>query len=542
MAQKKAVAAKAKKAVNGVEKQVAKRGAKATKVQDEEEIVVAQSPAKKSRKQPVKDVPQSSEEESDAEEQNGDQAEDDSDSEAEEAEDYIDDEAEEEDEDDSDDDVEPGEVSKSEAAEEDEDSDDDNESPVEEPVAKKGKETKTPGKSTAEETEENGGIPKIRVGRIPPGTPKNQTIYATNLPNEYKHKEVVAVFAKFGPISALHRVKTKEGVNSVIIAFDSPASAEAALQAKPKALTLEDNVLKVSQLRNKESFSERTVVVGLIGLKVTKEDVKANFEKVASVESVTLSANRTNPVAFVRLASVDDVPKALKLNSTELFSRFITVRELSYKDNHPNTNETTLVVENLGKHESFSSDALEKIFRKFGEVAFVDIVCSKSVLAFVTFKHSEAATKALTQLQGKTVNNVELKLQRFERNSAARTILVTNLSSDTTEADLRDLFKESGKIESIQMLGIKAVVKFTDDDGFCKSFLANERIVNNQPIFIEPNSHLRYRLMKKRSGTGHSYAPAKFQKNVNNNFGKKPFNKRPAQEFSRKPFVKRAKF
>ncbi|XP_017057259.1 DNA-binding protein modulo [Drosophila ficusphila] len=545
MAQKKVVAAKGKKAANGVEKQVTKRGAKPQKVQvEEEESVVAQSPSKKTKKQPVKEVPTSSEEESDAENQNSDQAEEDSDSEEEGAADFIDDEAEEDDsgeEDADEDEVEPGEVSNRQAAEEEEDSDDDDEAPIEQPVSKKGKESEKQGKVNVE-SGKKGGIPKIRVGKVPPGTPKNQTIFVTNLPNEYKHKDVVALFAKFGPISALHRITNKYGVNSAIIAFETPAAAEAALQAKPKALTLGENVLSVSQPRDKESFNERTVVVGLIGPKVTKEELKAVFEKVAPVESVTLSANRTNPKAFVRLLSVDDVPKALSLHSTELFSRFITVREVKVKTDKPKSIENTLVIENLGKHESFNCDALEKIFKKFGEVDFVDVVCSKTVLAFVTFKQAEAASKALTQLQGKTINNLELKLQRFERSSGARSILVTNLTSDTTEDDLREVFNESGEIESIQMLGVKAVVKFTNDDGFCKSFLANERIVNNHPIFIEPNSLLKHRLIRKRAAIGHAHPPAKFQKNGNKNFGKKPFNKRPAQENGSKPFVKRAKF
>ncbi|XP_017007791.1 DNA-binding protein modulo [Drosophila takahashii] len=525
MAQKKTVAAKGKKAPNRVEK-------------EEEENVLAQTPSKKARKQPVKEVPQSSEEESEAEEQNGDQAEDDSDSEAG---DLLDDEAEEDDEDDSegeeddDDEVEPGEVSKTEAADEEEDSDDDDDAPVEEPVAKKGKDTKKAGSEAGEKS----GIPKVRVGKIPPETPKNQTVFATNLPKEFKHKDLVALFAKFGPITALNRFVSKNGFSSVIIAFETAAAAEAVLQAKPKSLTLGSNALIISQPKDKDVLNERTVVVSLFGPKVTTEELKASFEKVAPVESVSLSSNRFNPKAFVRLASVDDIPKVLKLHSTELYSRFITVRPVSLK-NALKTPELTLVVENVSKLESYSADALEKIFKKFGDVEDLDIVCSKTVLAFVTFKKAEATTKALAQLQGKTVNNLELKLQRFERSTSGKAILVTNLSPDTTEADLREVFNKSGEIESVQLLKNKAVVKFTNEDGFCKSFLANETVINKLPIFIEPNSLLKHRLLRKRVAIGHSHAPAKFQKTGNQ--GKKPFNKRPAHENGGKPFAKRGKF
>jgi len=101
------------------------------------------------------------------------------------AEDLLDDEAEEAEEDESeeeedDDEVEPGEVSNSAVADEEDDSDDD-EAPAEEPVSK-GKGTKKPGKSNTDESDEKTGIPKVRVGKIPSGTPKNTIIFATNLP------------------------------------------------------------------------------------------------------------------------------------------------------------------------------------------------------------------------------------------------------------------------------------------------------------------------------------------------------------------------
>ncbi|EDW99279.1 DNA-binding protein modulo [Drosophila yakuba] len=537
MAQKKAVTAKGKKATNGVAKPLAKRVTKSIKVQEEKETVVAKSPSKKSKKLPVKEVPQSSEEdESDVEKQSDEQAQDDSDFETGEAADFIEDEAEEDEEDnsdeeeDDDDELEPGEVSKSEGADEVENSDDDDEAPVEKPVSKKSEKV----------SEKNSGIPKVHVNKIPQGTPHNQILFVANLPNEYLHKDLVALFAKFGPLTALQRFTNQNNGNTVLIAFKTPAGVENALQAKAKALTLGDNVLSVSLMRNKEEDNERTVTVGLIGTNVTKTDLKTYIEKVAPVESVTFSANRLNPKAFVRLVSVDDVPKVLKLHSTELFSRFITVCPLK-QNTITRTSEHTLIIENVGRHESYSSDALEKIFKKFGDVKEVDVLCSKQVLAFVTFKESDAATKALAEVDGKTINNVEFKVHRFA--DRGRSILVTNLTSVVSEADLRKVFNDSGEIETIQMLGNRAIIQFKDVDGFCKSFLANESLVNNIPIFIEPNSALKHRWLKQRlAATGQAQGPRKFQKDFKPNFGKKPFNKRPAQENGGKSFNKRARF
>ncbi|KAH8246918.1 hypothetical protein KR032_003885 [Drosophila birchii] len=549
MAQKKAVAAKGK---NGVEKP-AKRGAKAVKPQEEEEELVAQSPPKKGKKLPVKEVPQSSEEDSDDEEQNGGEEED-SDSQAEDVGDLIDDEAEEDDEDDSDDDdddeLEPGEASIDNIqAGEDDDEDSDDEAPAEEPVGKKAKVEK---QANGEKSDaKKGGIPKIRVGKIPPGTPKNQIVFASNLPKEYTHKDLVALFTKFGPISIVSRLTDKTGQNKVIIAFETAAGAEAALAAKEKALTLGGNVVAVSLLRDRDETKERTVVVSLIGPRVTTDEIKAHFEQIGPVDAVTLSTNKGNPKAFVRYLTVSDAQNALKLHSTEFFSRFITVRPQVCKEYSEKTPETTLILENVDKHESYNSDAIEKIFKKF-DVHFTDVACSKQVLAFVTFKKAEGATNALAQLNGKTVNNLELKLSRFQRTSSGQATLVTNLTNETTEDQLRELFSQSGEIESVTMLKNKAVIKFTSDEAFCKSFLLNEHILNNQPLFVEPNSLLKHRLFAKKHkfGFGGPGAPpagkftGKPQKFGNNkgNFGNKPFNKRPYQENGAKPFVKRPRF
>lgn len=93
------------------------------------------------------------------------------DSEAEEAEDDDDEDDDEEDDDEAeeDDEVEPGEVSN--AKVEEDESDDE---PAEAPIDKDGKASKT--------TAKEGGIPKVRVAKIPLNTPKKQVIFVSQLP------------------------------------------------------------------------------------------------------------------------------------------------------------------------------------------------------------------------------------------------------------------------------------------------------------------------------------------------------------------------
>ncbi|XP_022227062.1 DNA-binding protein modulo [Drosophila obscura] len=553
MAQKKRAAAPATKSENGVKKPAGnKRGPKAKAAQVDEEVLATQTQTRQSKKKLEQQVEQSEDESDSEEEQSVIKFEDGSDSEEEKVGDLIDDEAVEDDDEDSGDDDdededededaedEPGQVSNS--GKQLADSDDD--APAEAPIAKKGKAAAPTAAAAA--SPKKGGIPSITVGKIPADIPKDQIIHVSNIPNEYKHLDLVALFTKFGPLAAVNRIKGKTEGNTVFIAFETSAAAEAALEAKEKALTFYGNVLVVGRPFNKDDLNNRTVAVALIGPKTTKEQLSAFFGKVGDVEAVNLSNNRSNPTAFVRFKSVDSMPKALKLHGSELNSRFITVREPSYKLNSKKSPERTLIVENGGKHESFKSDTIEKIFKKFGDIVDIDVVCTNHVLAFVSFKEPEQAAKALQQLNGKTVSDLELKLEQYTFNTSPRTVLVTNLAADVTESDLQELFSESGKIDNVTLLSHKALVKFATNDGFCKSFLSNERILKNQPVFLEPNSMLKHKLLKKKStlnrngnrkpGAPGGDGPPKFNK-----FGKKPFNKRPAQDNGAKPAWKKVK-
>ncbi|TDG49302.1 hypothetical protein AWZ03_004391 [Drosophila navojoa] len=521
MAQKKLSTKKA--AVNN------KRGPKSKKVEEEKPEVEVEA----------------NEEDSDAEEeQNGVNSDDDSDAEANEAADLVDSEAEEAEDDDDDDEdegeddededqdqedededeneVEPGEISKvsKSAAESDDDNNvqesDSDDEPDEEPI-NSDKKKAIGSKKT--------GIPKITVGRIPPGTPTEQILFVRGLPTGYKHIDFIELFAKFGPIAVINRIKTKAGGNNVAIAFESAESVQAALAAKEKALTLNGQVLTVSQALKKSELNERTVVVGLIGTNTTREQLIEHFQGCGEIETVNFSHNRAMPTAYVRFASVSSMPKALKLQGSKLNNRFITVREEAYKNKSIKSPACTLTVMNTGHHESYKTDSIEKIFKKHGDVVDVDTVCTRSILAFVTYKTAEQAEKAMKNLNGKKVNDLDIKLESFQYSSSPRSIVVTNLAPSVEEQHLNEIFKEAGEIESIKMLPYKAVIKFSSDEGYCKSFLFNERTVQGQPIFLEPNSMLKMKLLKKKF-----QGKPGFNSNNSPTYQKKPFNKRPAQD------------
>lgn len=237
------------------------------------------------------------------------------------------------------------------------------------------------------------------------------------------------MFAKFGQISIVNRIKTKAGGNNLLISFASAEGAEAALAAKPKALTLGEQVLNVSRPLDKHDLNKRTVLVGLLGPNTSKEQVTEHFKECGAIESINFSNNRALPTAYVRFESVQSVAKAVELNGTQLNSRYITVREEVDKSKSLRSPDLTLLVMNTGNYESYKTEVVEGIFKKYGEIIDIDVVCTKSVLGFVTFKTAEEAQKAIKELNGKTIDGLEIKIQKYYYNSSARTVLVTNLAN-----------------------------------------------------------------------------------------------------------------
>lgn len=241
------------------------------------------------------------------------------------------------------------------------------------------------------------------------------------------------MFAKFGKINVVNRIKTKAGGNSLQICFESAESAEAALSAKPKAVTLGEQVLNVSRPLDTKDLNERTVAVGLLGASTSKEQVTEHFKKCGEVEAVNFSNNRQTPTAYVRFVSLDSVAKALDLNGSQLNSRYITVREGNDKKKTLRSPDLTLLLTNTGAYESFKTETIETIFKKYGKIIDLDVVCTRSILAFVTFETAEETQKALKELNGKTIDGLQIKIQRFYYNSSVRTVLVTNLANGKFE-------------------------------------------------------------------------------------------------------------
>lgn len=241
------------------------------------------------------------------------------------------------------------------------------------------------------------------------------------------------MFAKFGKINVVNRIKTKAGGNSLQICFESAESAEAALSAKPKAVTLGEQVLNVSRPLDTKDLNERTVAVGLLGASTSKEQVTEHFKKCGEVEAVNFSNNRQTPTAYVRFVSLDSVAKALDLNGSQLNSRYITVREGNDKKKTLRSPDLTLLLTNTGAYESFKTETIETIFKKYGKIIDLDVVCTRSILAFVTFETAEETQKALKELNGKTIDGLQIKIQRFYYNSSVRTVLVTNLANGKLE-------------------------------------------------------------------------------------------------------------
>ncbi|KAI8130156.1 DNA-binding protein modulo [Lucilia cuprina] len=455
--------------------------------QEEEEVVTKKVVAKKAAPKKtakvqkvveVEEAPEEEEEEEDEEEEVEEQEEDDEQDEEAMEEEDADEEDAENDNDEEEDDAEN--ENEEEKEEDDEEEDEDEEDAAnEEPT-----------------------IPsKVKSGEIPSTVPSSKIVHVVKLPKKCKQIDIVEVFAKYGAIDQIHMITTPGGTVANV-AFKTIKGAKAALadrKVKVQGSIIVINPHKPKRDSKFKEIRERCVYVRYLKADTNEDDLKKHFEGCGKIENVKVVTKYNSTFGFVTFADKSSVDAALELHNSVFNGVNISVTKQSDSKMSKTYEENlTVMVKNKQNFENVDGAKLKAIFSKCGEIDCLDIVCKKNVLAFVCYKNELAAKKAL-KLNGKTEQGIELETELYDPYSKKTTIHVTNLPRDCTEEDLRKLFSKAGQIKNIFQKGGFAIIGFENSDGYCKSFLYNESMINNQVIFVEPHSIRKKSIIKAKT-------------------------------------------
>ncbi|XP_017467424.1 PREDICTED: DNA-binding protein modulo [Rhagoletis zephyria] len=438
------------------------------------------------------------------------------------AEEQDEDVAEDEDEDDEDEDEDGG------NGDLDNDAEQDDDEPVEAPIGRKTTETQKVSKSKKAKAAVEIGVPKIKTGALPKDFPQDQVLVVKNLPKQYKQIDLVEIFAKYGTLHTIHNIHGP--VSSVAyIAYTAPEEAEAAQaatdnNAKVKGVTINVNVQtpnpkKVKKAESKQKASEekqtaiedkkrkiqesksRTVYIKSLKSGTTEDQVREHFAECGEIESVNVFSRHQHSYGFVCFEDESSIAAATKLHNSVLNGMNIWVLQSDQQVKEVTKDpQRTILIKNNQSLESIDPAKLDSIFSKCGEIESTSILCKKNVLAFITFKDEKGAKKAL-KLNGSSSQGLDLEIEEYKVITPKHktTVFIQNVKPGVTENEIREIFASTGPIESVNVLGGFATVKFEDTESFCKAFLLNETYIRGQLIFLEPYSERKQSILRNQN-------------------------------------------
>lgn len=201
-------------------------------------------------------------------------------------------------------------------------------------------------------------------------------------------------------------------------------------QAENKDDTNEEEDTKIQDkdsTSNTPNTSDCRVYVKNIKLGTTADQIKKYFQSCGEVKSVKIIDRDTNNFAFVNFKDKAAVAEAIKLHNKKFNNATISVYANDPQRKFKKRNEKlTIKLINKQDFKDLDSIKLEDIFSKCGEIIDLVVLCKKNTLAFITFKTEQAVQKVF-ELNGTTVQDIELEIAAYDTQKPKTTIYVLNI-------------------------------------------------------------------------------------------------------------------
>ncbi|KAK1353012.1 hypothetical protein POM88_052850 [Heracleum sosnowskyi] len=237
----------------------------------------------------------------------------------------------------------------------------------------------------------------------------------------------------------------------------------------------------------------RLLVVNNLHQSVDYQLLYKVFNRIGTVDYVGVGRGRS--LGFVKYYDPQDAAKARELlNYTRLNGKNITVMFFD-PDHIMHTSSRIIFIKNLD--ESIGHRELHETFSRYGYVLSCTI--EPGGYGFVRYASGEAAQRAIDHLNGVLINDKQV----FVATSPLTLVYVKNLSEDTTEIDLSNIFGEFGRITFVVVMRdgdgkskCFGFVNFHLPDSAAKSIKAlnGEIIVNGRQLYV---GEARKRLERK---------------------------------------------
>ncbi|KAG5519387.1 hypothetical protein PMAC_002013 [Pneumocystis sp. 'macacae'] len=244
-------------------------------------------------------------------------------------------------------------------------------------------------------------------------------------------------------IKNIQRIKEKELINIQVEENQPHQELEMNLE---KTFNHTDKNQKKNEDKIKRNRENTTIRVSGLPKEVSVKQLHNFFHGCGTIINTKILEETSNDssTAFIEFADLEDAKSALTKNYKKLDQNEVLV-ELA--------TETTLWVTNFPP--SADEKFIHKLFEKYGDVVEEQALASLSL-------HGETFEKKYKLIVN--ISDSSKKENRKEATSEGREIIISNISHESTESDLIDLFSEYGTIESVRLIREKNSERHK---GFC---------------------------------------------------------------------------
>ncbi|XP_041361084.1 polyadenylate-binding protein 4-like [Gigantopelta aegis] len=303
----------------------------------------------------------------------------------------------------------------------------------------------------------------------------NTRIFVNHLDKTITRNELHDIFSEFGKIISL-KIKSDEdgplGYGSVL--FQTEEAALAAVQKLNgtehcgKRVLVEMFVPKKERIEQAKKKPFKNVYINNFGDDLSEDELTKMFERFGRITSATImvdSSGKSKGFGFVQFEDAESAQMAVdRLNGLHLGGRSLYVgraqgrleRHMELKDRFANSKKTAtkqtvnLYVKNLSPR--IDETRLRDEFSRFGNITSATVMREDSRskgFGFVCFSSAEEATRAITEMNGQTIDNKPLYVALAQRKEDRRAHLASQYMQRMTTmrqqtAQFNQMFQPNG--------------------------------------------------------------------------------------------------
>jgi polyadenylate-binding protein len=316
-----------------------------------------------------------------------------------------------------------------------------------------------------------------------PSNPDAQ-IFIGDLSSSVIEADLYTLASRFGEviyIRILRHVQTKESLGFAFVTFSKPSQAHEARQALNGSV-LKDSFIRVAKY-SRERDPEANLYLSDLPEKATAKDLEASFAQFGPILSSKVSydkALKSNRYGYLQFEKKEHAQTALAQASIEVLGSKITVQKfLPASQREGQYTKNNLYVR--GFEDRMTAEELAQFFGQFGEVSSHALIHGKDFkgndrhFAYICYKTAEDAQKVIERLNNKVEQGVtwfvaphQSKAMRKNKLAAEqkrkiedwkrRNLFIKGFPTHLTEAQLREICQDYGKIDSLKISRTENIV------------------------------------------------------------------------------------